>query len=151
MVGVEVGIVCEVFAGGVLGDVVNLVGEIFLVADAVLVKTVLPDFSGILGSEREGEAAFDKLGSAFDGFFWGEDDVEMIRHDDEGVEEKFISLAVAGEGGNDKFSVLSFLEDAAALVGDGSEGVGAGDESHFWSWCGWKGRHTSGAKAPVLG
>ena len=67
VVGVDVGVVLQVSAGGILGYVTQLILEVFCVADAVLVEAGLPDSAWRFEWEGVGEAAFDALGAAFDG------------------------------------------------------------------------------------
>ena len=68
MVCVDVGIVGVLTADGVVFDVEELALEVLCVADAVFVVAVLPDFARVDFADGEGEATFDELGAAFDGF-----------------------------------------------------------------------------------
>jgi hypothetical protein len=48
-------------------------------------EAALPD--GELGGETAGETAFDELDGALEGdFVWGEEEVDVVGHDDEGVQ-----------------------------------------------------------------
>jgi len=67
VVGVDIWIVLEVASLGVLGDVTQLILEVFGVADAVLVEAGLPDSAWRFEWQGVGEAAFNALGTAFDG------------------------------------------------------------------------------------
>jgi len=58
--------------------------ELFGVADAVVGKASLPD--GELGGEAVGEASLDESDGAFEGFVRGEEEMDVVGHDDEGVE-----------------------------------------------------------------
>jgi hypothetical protein len=71
VVGVDPWVVLQVAAGGVLGNVVQLVLEIFGVADAVLMEARLPDPAWELLRKGVGEAALDALGASFDGLIYG--------------------------------------------------------------------------------
>jgi hypothetical protein len=69
--GVDVGVVVEVSSLGVLGDVSELMGEVFSVSDAVLVEAGLPDSACEFCGKGVGEAAFDALGATFDSLIYG--------------------------------------------------------------------------------
>jgi hypothetical protein len=71
VVGVDPWVVLQVAAGGVLGNVVQLVLEIFGVANAVLMEARLPDAAWELLRKGVGEATFDALGATFDGLIYG--------------------------------------------------------------------------------
>jgi len=64
---VDIGMVGQVAALRVLGNVVELVDEIFCVADSVMVEAGLPDFARVEFPDCVGESAFDALNAAFDG------------------------------------------------------------------------------------
>ena len=124
----------EVGADGVLVDVVASSVEVFGVADAVVGEASLPD--GGLGSEAVGEASFDELHGALecDGS-WGDEEVDMIWHDDEGVEEILTGSAVVLQGFEQEVGVLGYLEEAAAVVGS------AGDKECAGACCSGGDRH----------
>lgn len=71
VVGVGPWVVLQVAAGGVFGDVGELVSEVFGVAGAVLVEAGLPDSADGLDWQSVGEAALDAWGAAFDGLVYG--------------------------------------------------------------------------------
>jgi hypothetical protein len=102
-----------------------LVAEVFLIDNSVGVVILLPYLAGEILAHREGEPAFDQLGAAFDCnvWCWGKQDVDVVGHHDEGVELEFSGVSIAEERGNEEFSDGVALEDAASLVGDGSEDV----------------------------
>jgi len=54
------------------------------VADAVVGEASLPD--GEFGGEAVGEASLDESDGAFEGFLRGEEEMDVVGHDDEGVE-----------------------------------------------------------------
>jgi hypothetical protein len=109
-----------------------LIAEVLFIDYAVGMVVLLPYLAREIFADCEGESAFDQLGTAFDGDArrWGEQDVDVVRHDDEGVKLEFAGVAIAEERGDEEFCDGVALKDAAALVGDGSEGVGLGFEAH---------------------
>jgi hypothetical protein len=89
------------------------------VADAVVGEASLPDRK--FGGEAVGEAAFDELHRSFEGDVgWSDDEVEMVGHDDVGVQK--IAGAVVVDGFEEERGVALDLEESAAVVG------GCGDE-----------------------
>ena len=67
-----------------------------------------------------GEASLDEVHDLRESFVaWGEDEMDVVGHQDERVEE--IVGAVVFEGFDEKFGVVVDLEDAAAVVADGGE------------------------------
>jgi hypothetical protein len=89
------------------------------VADAVVGKASLPD--GEFGREPVGEATFDELHRSFEGDVgWSDDEVEMVGHDDVGMQK--IAGAVVVDGFEEERGVAFNLEETAAVVG------GCGDE-----------------------
>ena len=78
----------EVGAGRVFVDVGDVLGVVGRVGDAVFVVALLPDVE--LAFEAEGEASLDELNCLFEGDVRGgrEQDVDVVRHDCEGVEER---------------------------------------------------------------
>jgi hypothetical protein len=84
------------------------------------VKTALPD--GEFGFEAAGEAAFDELHGALEGNFdGGEEQVDVVRHDDEGVELVVAFAEVMLEGFEEGVGVGFDLEEAPAIVGLGAD------------------------------
>jgi len=72
-----------------------------------------------------GEASLDEVHDLRDCFVtWGEDEVDVVGHEDERVEE--VVGAVVFEGFDEEFGVAVDLEDAATVVTDGSEEEGTG-------------------------
>ena len=129
--GVDVGVVGEVGAGGVLGDVETLGFEVGEVADAVFKAGGMPDFVVAVGGV--GVAAFDELdGSRCADVCGGrEEDVDVVGHDGVGVEEELALRAVALEGCEEEFSAGCALEVAMpAECGDrqsvGVDGLAGG-------------------------
>ena len=71
-----------------------------------------------------GESSFDEVHDLRDGFVaWGEDQVDVVGHQDERVEE--VVAAVVFEGCEEELRVAADLEDAATVVADGGEEEGA--------------------------
>ena len=84
-VGVEFGGGDETGADGVLVDVVAAAVEVVGVADAVVGEASLPDRE--FGGEAVGEAAFDEVHGLGESFVLrGEDEVDVVGHEDVGVE-----------------------------------------------------------------
>ena len=122
--GVEFGGGDKAGADGVLVDVVAAGLEVVCVADVVVGEASLPD--GEFGGEAVGEAAFDEVHGLGESFVLrGEDEVAVVGHDDEGVEEVVLFGAVALEGFEEEVGVARDLEDAAAVVADGGDEEGA--------------------------
>jgi hypothetical protein len=98
---------------------------VFFVADTVVGEASLPD--GELRSEAMGEAAFDHAYGPFErDDLWRKDEVDVIGHDDEGVEFVMAFVAVALEGFEEEFGVGRDLEETAAVVGRGGDEECAG-------------------------
>ena len=128
----------EVGAGGVLVDIVAVGFKVCAVADAVVGVAALPD--GEFRGQAVGEAAFDEAHGAFesDGL-WGEEEVDVVGHDDEGVEEIVAFGAVVLEGFEEEVAVGGELEEAAGVVGAGGDEVSAGAggaarDRHEWDF-----------------
>lgn len=120
-------------------DVVAAEVEVFFVADSVVGEAALPDWS--FGRETVGEAALDELHDAFERKeFWGEEEVDVVGHDDEGVE--VVVLAVVVKGGEEEFGVAGDLEEAAAVLCGGCDEVGAGASGAGWD------RHSAMVSVP---
>jgi hypothetical protein len=121
----------------VVEDVEGLVAEVVFIDYAVGVVALLPYLAWEFLAYGEGESAFDQLGAAFDGnvLCWGKQDVDVVGHDDEGVELEFSGIAITEERGDEEFSDSISLEDTATLVGDGGEDVGLGLEAHYGRAC----------------
>lgn len=128
----DVGIIRISLAQRVLGNVIELGDEVAGIGDAMGEVSLLPDFSSVLLAHGEGVAAFDELGGLLDGFGWREQDVDVIRHDDEAVQEEASLIAVAEDGCDKQFGVGGTLEDAAAVVTDGGKRIGLRFEAHGW-------------------
>jgi hypothetical protein len=124
--GVEVGFrgFAEVGADWVLVDVVAAGGEVVGVRDEVVGEASLPDWE--FGGEAVGEAAFDQVHGLRDGLVGrGEEQVDVVGHDDKGVEFVGAFGAVVLEGFKEEFGVGGKLEEASAVVGDGGDEEGA--------------------------
>ncbi len=102
-------------------DVVAAGVKVSAVADAVVGEGALPD--GEAGGEAVGEAALDELHGALDGDgLRGQEEMDVVGHDDEGVEEVVAFASVVLQGVEEELGVGGELEEAAAVVG------GCGDE-----------------------
>jgi hypothetical protein len=91
-----------------------------------------------------GEASFDESYGTLEGDgLWGDEEVDVIGHDDEGVEFVVAFGSVVLKGFEEEFGVAVDLEEAAAIVGCAGDEVRAGREVRVGIAIG-----TSGAKAP---
>lgn len=97
--------------------------EVFGVSDEVIGEPALPD--GKAGGVAVGEAAFDVSDGSGE-IVGGEEEVDVVGHDDEGVEFEEALVAVVLEGFDKEFGVGGESEEAAAVVGDGGDEEGAG-------------------------
>jgi len=127
VVGVDVGVVREVFAGGVVGDVEELVAEVVGVAGAVFVIAGVPDLSWGLLAGGEGVSAFDVLDAFGCGLVGSgsDEDVDVVGHDDEAVELEAGLVAITEEGRDEEVGVGGALEVAMLLEGGDGDGLGA--------------------------
>jgi len=75
---------------------------------------------------------------------WRDQDVNVVRHDDEAVESKATLIAVTSERVQHEVGVCGALKDATALMGDRSDGEGFGLNANALRGIG---EHISGAKA----
>lgn len=114
----------EAGADGVVVDVVAMLLEVLPIADAMVGEASLPDRGG--GVEAVGEAAFDEHDGSLEGdVLWGEEEMEVVGHDDEGVKEEVAFLPVVLEGLEEEMGCGFDLEEAAAVPGDACDEVGA--------------------------
>jgi hypothetical protein len=90
----------------------------------VVGEASLPD--GELGGEAVGEASLDKSGGSFESLLRSEKKVEVVGHDDEGVEFVVSFSWVVLEGFDEEFGVAFDLEEAAAVVGSAGDEEGSG-------------------------
>ena len=94
--------------------------ELGCVEDEVVGEASLPD--GKVGREAAGETALDQVHCLRDGFgVWSEEKVDVVGHDDEGVEFVRAVGAVVLEGFEEEFGVRGDLEEAAAIEGNGGD------------------------------
>lgn len=93
-------------------DVVAMNFEVFWVADAVVGVAALPD--GELGGYAVGEAAFDQAHGAFErDRLRGQEKMDVVGHDDVGVEEEVAVAAIVLEAFEEEVGVDGDLEEAA--------------------------------------
>ena len=115
-------------------DVAAVGEEVVAVAHAAVGEAALPD--GELRGEAVREAAFDELDGALEGdVLWGEEEMDVVGHDDEGVKFVVAFAAVVLEGFEEEFGGGCDLEEAAAVVGLGADEEGSvagcsGGDSH---------------------
>ena len=137
----------ETRSDGVLMNVAMADAVVCCVADAVVGEASLPD--GEFGGEAMGEASLDESDGSFEGLLRCEKQMDVVGHDDEGVEFVVSFGAVVLEGFDEEFGVALDLKESASVVGS------AGDEEGAGAGCAGRDRHaaivtarTSGAKAP---
>jgi len=119
-VGIEFGGGDEVGADRVLVDVVAAGFEVVAIKDEVVGVAALPD--RILRGDAAGESALDEVHGLRDGFAVGrEEQVNVVGHDDEGVEFVCALGAVVLESFEEEVGVRGKLEYAATIVGDGGD------------------------------
>jgi hypothetical protein len=98
--------------------------HVFGVPDAVVAEAALPD--GKLRGEAVGEAAFDEAHRALEcDDLRSEDQVDVVGHDDEGVEFVVAFAAVVLEGFEEELGGGGHLEETAAIVSAGRDEVRA--------------------------
>ena len=68
---VDIGVIWQMAANWVVGDVRELVLKVFCISDAVLMKAGLPDPAGEFAGKGVRESAFDALGATLDGLIGG--------------------------------------------------------------------------------
>jgi hypothetical protein len=92
----------------------------------------------------------DELDATLDGLIRGgcQQSVEMVRHDDKGVEGQAGLIAVPKQRVDHELRGCSALEDAVALMCADSDGEGFRINSYSWAAIR---RHISGAKAQIRG
>jgi hypothetical protein len=115
-------------------DVVAPDNEVISVTNAVVCKAALPDWE--FGREAVGEASLDESDGSFEGdHLWGEEEMDVVGHDDEGVEFIAAFGSVVLECFDEEFGVGGDLKEAAAVVGS------AGDEEGSGTGCAGGDRH----------
>jgi hypothetical protein len=135
-VGVVFGLLAEVGADRVVVDVVAVGEEVGAVAHAAVGEASLP--GGKFRSELAGETAFDELDGSLEGDdLRGEEQVDVVRHDYEGVEFVVALSAVVLEGFHQEISCGCDLEEGSPVVGLGGDEEGAvaccsGGDRHRW-------------------
>jgi len=118
-------VVVVVPARRVVGDVLLLRFKISEIADAMLMIAGVPYFAGRLIACSVGIPSFDEL-YGFRGRYVcrrSDKDVDVVGHDDEGVDEEFTRVAIAEEGGDEEFGVSRALEVAMLLECRDRDGV----------------------------
>ena len=132
---VDVSIVGVAFANRIVRDVLFLSFEVVLVTNAMFVVAGVPHLAWKLFADGERVSSFDELDAASSAHIDRrcDKDVEMVRHDREGVECELTLVAVAEERGDHEFGVIGALENPVTLVGEDGDRVGAellADRSH---------------------
>jgi len=132
---IRFGFLAETRRDRILMNVAMADAVVCWVADAVVGEASLPD--GELGGEAVGEASLDESDGSFESLLRCEKQVDVVGHDDEGVEFIVSFGAVVLEGFDEEFGVAFDLEEAAAVVGS------AGDEEGAGAGCSAGNRHTA--------
>jgi hypothetical protein len=147
---VNVGVVGVVFSGWVVGYVSKLILIVACISEAMGMVSVLPEVALEVVADGEGKAAFDELDATLDSLIRGgcQHGVEMVRHDDEGVECETGLITVPKQRVDHELRGCSALEDAVALMRNDSDGEGFRINSYSWAAIR---RHISGAKAQICG
>src|ERR1700679_3889386 len=133
-VGIVLGLLAEAAADWVVVDVTAVGEEVVAVAHASVGKASLPDWE--LRGHAAREASFDELDGTLEGdVLWREEEMDVVRHDDEGVEFVVAFVAVVLEGFEQEFGCGCNLEEVAAIVGLGADEEGSvaccsGGDSH---------------------
>lgn len=119
------GTFAEVGANGILVNVIAMRVVIAWVFDAAKREALFPNRS--FGFEAEGEASFDELNGLFDGNVGSgrEEEMEVVGHQDEGVDLIAAFGAVIVEELEEEGGVRVGLEETAAIGGDGGDEEGA--------------------------
>lgn len=122
---IKAGLVDDPRSNGVVMNVVDPFGEVVRVDDAAVVVASLPDIC--LAVETEGEAALDVLHGLFQRSLrrGREHEVEVVRHDDKGVEFDASLGALVLQNVDEEQCGLFDLKESAARGGDCGDEVGA--------------------------
>jgi hypothetical protein len=106
---------------GIIDDIQDLIAEIAVIGHAMGMVALLPNFACKFFADCERKPALDELCASFDRLLrtGRQEDVDVVRHDDEGVQVKFARVAVAEERCDKEFGDCVALKDAATLMGDG--------------------------------
>jgi hypothetical protein len=114
-------------ADRVVGDVSQLMAEVFFITDTVLVIAAVPDFSGRLLAYGERVSTFNELNAPGCGLVdcRRDENVDVVGHDDKAVEVEAAFVSVLEECGDEEFGVGCSLEVPVALEGQDGDGVGA--------------------------
>jgi len=124
----------EAGADWIVMDVGAMGEEVFAVAHATVGKAALPNRK--LRAKAVGEAAFDELNCTLkSNALWRDQQMDVVGHEDEGVELVVAFAAVVLEGFEEEVGGGFNLEEASALVGLGGDEESAvaccsGGDSH---------------------
>jgi len=121
---IRLGLFAETRSNGILMNIAVPDAVVFCVADAVVGEASLPD--GEFGGEAVREASLDDSDGSFESLLRCEKQVDVIGHDDEGVEFVVSFGAIVLEGFDEEFGVAFDLEETAAVVGSAGDQEGAG-------------------------
>jgi hypothetical protein len=125
--GIRLGLFAETRSNWILMNVVVADAVVVCVTDAVVGEASLPD--GEFGGKAVGAASSVKMAESagsFESLLWSEKQVDVVGHDDEGVEFAVSLGSVVLEGFDEEFGVAFDLEEAAAVVGSAGDEEGAG-------------------------
>jgi len=123
----DVRIILKVFAFGIVRDVEQLGAEVVFIANPMLMITGVPDAARSLIRKCEGVAALDELNALCRAYIdcRSNEDVDMVRHNGEAVQEEFPGIAVTEKRDDEELGVFSAQEVAVAAGGQDCDGVGA--------------------------
>ena len=104
-------------------NVHELIPVILGADDAVRMIAGLPNLTRPLRAHGEGIASLDQLRRALDGFCRRQQNMNMLGHDSESVQEEPILIAISEQGFDQEVSICADLKETMALVGDCCERV----------------------------
>jgi len=118
----------------ILRDVLAMMAKVVKVSNAMLVEPSLPKNARKAGFRAHGvrESALDALNAPLQGLVRGRghEQMEVVRHDDEGMQRVAFLVAIMGEGFAQGESLLACLKDASAIGSDDGDEKGLQDRPH---------------------
>jgi|SRR5580700_8554474 hypothetical protein len=118
----------------ILRDVLAMMAKVVKVSNAMLVEPSLPKNARKAGFRAHGvrESALDALNAPLQGLVRGRghEQMEVVRHDDEGMQRVAFLVAIMEEGFAQGESLLACLKDASAIGSDDGDEKGLQDRPH---------------------
>ena len=108
----------------IVRDIRQLIPIIFCIEYPMRMVSLLPNLTCKLLANRKRISPFDQLGSLLNGLFWREQDVYVVRHDDESMQKKSRLIPIAIDCSDQQLGVGRALEDAPTFMRNGGEGIG---------------------------